>query len=102
MTYHLLMCHLFTFIVLSAALSFSTIMATVVSVILVACLFFIFGFVSGCFCHKYKQSVLESCKTEASPSSPSSGGAHVSSFKQDTQNLEMLENVAYGHLPMNN
>ena len=86
---------------LSAAFTFSTITALVISVILVACLFFIFGFVSRCFCHKYKQSVLESCKTEASLSSPSSGGAHdhVSSSEQDTQDLEMLENVAYGHLP---
>ena len=76
---------------LSAAFTFSTITALVISVILVAYLFFIFGFVSGCFCHKYKQSVLESCKTEAGLSSPSSGGAHVSSSEQDTQDLEMLE-----------
>ena len=84
---------------LSAVFTFSTITVLVISVILVACLIFIFGFVSGCFCYKYKQSVLESCKTEASLSSPSSGGAQVSSTKQDTQDLEMLENVAYGHLP---
>ena len=84
---------------LSAAFTFSTITVLVISVILVACLFFIFGFVSGCFCYKYKQSVLESCKTKANLSSPSSGGAHVSSSKQDAQDLEMLENVAYGHLP---
>ena len=40
------------------------------------------------------------CKTRAgTPShSPSSARAHVSSSEQDTQNLEMLENVAYGHL----
>ena len=37
--------------------------------------------------------------TKASLSSPSSGGTHVSSSEQDTQDLEMLENVAYGHLP---
>ena len=88
---------------LSAALSLSTIEVIVISVIFVACLFFILGFVSGCFGHKYKQSVLESCTTEASPSSPLTGEVHVSNSKeQDSQNLEMLENIAYGQLPLAN
>ena len=88
---------------ISAALSPSTIVILVISVIFVACIIFIMGFVSGCFGHKYKQSVLESCKIEASPSSPSSRGAHVPSSEQlDTQDLEMSENVAYGHLPSAN
>ena len=58
------------------------------------------GLASGCFGHKYKQSVLESCTTEASPSSTSSGEAGVSRSEQvDAQNLEMLENIVYVHLP---
>ena len=78
---------------------------SVFSNILAASLFFTFGLVSGCLCHKYKSSIIKVCKTRAgTPShSPSRARAHVSSSEQqNTQNLEMLENIAYGHLPMAN
>ena len=80
------------------------IIVSVSSTILAASLFFTLGLFSGCLCHKYKSSTMKLCKTRAgTPSySPSSASAPVSSSEQDTQNLEMLENVAYGHLPSAN
>ena len=53
-------------------------------------IFFIFGFVCGCFCQKYKQSILALCKT------PKVQSSTEKEAQQDSRTLEMTKNVAYG------
>ena len=54
--------------------------------------FFAIGFLFGCFCHKYKQSlIMKTGLATSNTTEPSSN--------QGTQELEMMENVAYGPLP---
>ena len=55
--------------------------------------FFGIGFLFGCFCHKYKLSlIMKSGLSTSNTTEPSSN--------QGTQELEMMENVAYGPLPV--
>ena len=54
--------------------------------------FFVIGFLCGCFCHKYKQSlIMKTGLATSNTTEPSSN--------QGTQELEMMDNVAYGPLP---
>ena len=76
----------------AAASDHSTLIATVISMTVAIIISFTFGFVCGCFCHKYKQSILALCKTPIVQSSTEKQA------QQDSHDLEMTENVAYGPL----
>ena len=78
-----------------AASNHSTLIATVISVIVAISVFFTFGFACGYFCQKYKQSILALCKTPTDLASTDSKVKHV---QQDSHDLEMTENIAYGPL----
>ena len=71
----------------------STLISTVISVIVSTFIFFTIGFVCGCVCQKYKQSILVLCKTQTDQ--PSSD-LNIKHKKEESQILEMTENVAYG------
>ena len=69
------------------------IISIVISVIVAVFIIFIIGFVCGCVCQKYKQSILAMCKTQTDQPSTDLNIKHE---QQDSEDLEMSENVAYG------
>ena len=75
----------------------STITVTVISVMVAIIVFFTTGFICGCLCHKYKQSILALCKT-SDPIDQSSTDSKVKQPQDLHAELEMTENVAYGPL----
>ena len=78
-----------------AASNHSTLISIVISVIVSTLIFFTIGSVCGCVCQKYKQSIFTLCKTEADQSS-TDYDLNVKHEQQDSEDLEMSENVAYG------
>jgi hypothetical protein len=68
----------------------STLISIVFSVTVAIFVFFTIGFVCGCLCQKYKQSILALCKPQADQSSTDLNK------QKDSQDLDMTENVAYG------
>ena len=66
----------------------------IISMIIAVAVFFMFGFLCGCLCYKYKQSlIMKADLSETRP--PLSDTAEC----QRAQELELTENVAYGPLP---
>ena len=57
-------------------------------------IFFTIGFICDCLCQKYKQSILALCRTQADQSSTDLD-LNVKHEQQDSEDLEMSENVAY-------
>ena len=78
-----------------AASHHTTLVATVISVLVLIIIFFTIGFACGCFCHKYKRSILALCKT---PVDPSSRNTDSKVKDHESHDLELTENVAYGPL----
>ena len=74
----------------AAASSHSTL---IISVTVSVLIFFTIGFVCGCVCQKYKQSILALCKTRTDQSSTD---LNIMYKQEESQTLEMTENVAYG------
>ena len=77
-----------------AAYDHSILIATVISTTVSLIVFFTCGFVCGCFCHKYKQSILALGKTPMVQ--PSTVFSDLKEEKQDSPDLKMTDNVAYG------
>ena len=74
--------------------SINTTLVWIISLIIAVALFFMIGFLCGCLCHKYKQSlIMKADLSESRP--PLSDTAEC----QRVPDLEMMENVAYGPLP---
>ena len=78
-----------------AASNNSTLISIVISVIVSTFIFFTIGFICGCVCHKYKQSILVLCKTQTDQSLGSID-LNLKHKQEESQDLEMSENVAYG------
>ena len=70
----------------------ATIISVSIAVTITIIVFFILGFVCSCFCQKYKQTF---CKTSVVRSST---GTDSKVKDQESHDLEMTENVAYGPL----
>ena len=78
-----------------AASKHSTLISIIISVIVSTFIFFTIGFICGCVCQKYKQSIFALCKTQANQPS-TDHDLNVKHEEQDSEDLEMSENVAYG------
>ena len=94
-------CHIFTGqgnVNMPAGSNLSTLTVTVISVMVAIIVFFTIGFLCGCLCQKYKQSILTLCKTPDPTLSDQSSTDSKVKEQGSHADLEMTDNVAYGPL----
>ena len=81
-------------ICISSALNQNTVIGITISAIITGIVIFILGCLSGYFGKKCKYSIMRSGKTQPLSTTP----GVLTSTSNDHQDLEMMENVAYGHV----